>query len=238
MLTPPESGESPVVGPREGPGFTIINGGLHATSGNAAFTTTEPDRMHATQQPRHNVENMWNSLADRVSRESSIRPVHGHQAHAPDTKAAVQQQIADANQAAVDRQISVEVAKLVASFRTPDASTEEIPQPTNSIPYHGLDDESLREFRQYIYKEEYGAQIEEEALLNRLELAWREGVRADYHKMVEHLSVFMARERAILTWFELKRHLAALERAGERMFPAISLRVQCLLRYANHKCSC
>jgi len=208
MLTPPESGESPVVGPREG--------AFQAASGNATFTATDTSHLHVTQQSRHNVENMWNSLADRVSRESSILPEHGHRAYASETKAAVQQQIADANQAAVDRQISVEVAKLVASFRTPDASTEEIPQPANSIPYPGLDDESLREFRQYIYKEDCGIQIEEGALLNRLELAWREGVRADYHKMVENLPVFMARERAILTWLELKRHLAALERAGER----------------------
>ena len=230
MLTPPESGESPVVGPREG--------AFQAASGNATFTATDTSHLHVTQQSRHNVENMWNSLADRVSRESSILPEHGHRAYASETKAAVQQQIADANQAAVDRQISVEVAKLVASFRTPDASTEEIPQPANSIPYPGLDDESLREFRQYIYKEDCGIQIEEGALLNRLELAWREGVRADYHKMVENLPVFMARERAILTWLELKRHLAALERAGERKFSRHVPRVCCLLCCTDHTNQC
>ena len=121
-------------------------------------------------------------------------------------------------QAAVDRQISVEVAKLVASFRTDDAATEEVPQPNNSIPYRGLDADSLRALRQYIYGEEHGLKIDEEALLNRLELAWREGVRGDYQKMVEDIPAFIARERAILTWLELKRHLAALERADQRTF--------------------
>ncbi|KAF2852312.1 hypothetical protein T440DRAFT_39761 [Plenodomus tracheiphilus IPT5] len=216
MLTPPESGESPIVGPREGPTFTTVNNGPHPTNGNAAFTNTDPQHQHSGQQPRYVVGEVWNRLASGTSRESSAMPVNKNQVPAPDTKAAAQQQIADANQAAIDRQISVEVAKLVASFRTPDAATEEIPQPTNSIPYRGLDEESLRALRRYIYEEERGIQVNEEALLNRLELAWREGVRADYQKMVENIPVFIARERAILTWFELRRHLAALERAGER----------------------
>jgi hypothetical protein len=55
-------------------------------------------------------------------------------------------------------------------------------------------------------------------LLNRLEKTWREGVRADYYKIHDNIPVFIARERAFLTWMELKRHLAALQRANERMF--------------------
>ncbi|KAH9871907.1 hypothetical protein J1614_006165 [Plenodomus biglobosus] len=217
MLTPPESGESPIVGPREGPNFSVINNGSHATDGNKAFSSADLHHQHAGQQPRYVVGEVWNRLASGTSRESSALSVIGHQLPTPDTKGAAQQQIVDANQATVDRQISMEIAKLVASFRTPDAAaTEEIPQPTNSIPYRGLDEESVRALRRYVYEEENGIQVDEETLLNRLELAWREGVRADYHKMVENIPVFIARERAILTWLELRRHLAALERAGER----------------------
>ncbi|KAI8936940.1 hypothetical protein NX059_006168 [Plenodomus lindquistii] len=216
MLTPPESGESPIVGPREGPNFTTINNPSHATNSNAAFTSVDPHHQQSGQPPRYVAGDNWNRLASVTSRESSALPVNGYQVSALDTKAAAKQQIADANQAAVDRQISVEVAKLVASFRTPDAATEEIPQPTNSIPYRGLDEDGVRALRQYIYEEDSGIQVNEETLLNRLELAWREGVRADYQKMVDNIPVFIARERAILTWFELRRHLAALERAGER----------------------
>lgn len=215
MLTPPESGESPIGGPPEGPSFTT-NSGSHATNGNAAFMSMDPYHRHAAQQPRYVVGEIWHRLASRTSQENSALPAYGYQVPKPESKAAVHQQIADANQAAVDRQISMEVAKLVASFRTPDAAREEIPQPTNSIPYRGLDEETIRALRRYVYEEESGIQVDEEMLLNRLELAWREGVRADYHRMVENFPVFIASERAILTWFELRRHLAALERAGER----------------------
>jgi hypothetical protein len=138
----------------------------------------------------------------------------------------VQQQIAQANQAAVDKQISVEVAKLVASFRSDDAAFEEIPQQNASIPYRGLDYDSLRALRAAIYNEESTVQWDEETLLNRLEKVWREGVRADYDKMVENIPVFIARERAILTWIELRRHLAALDRAGQREFASF-LQISC-----------
>ncbi|KAF1947614.1 hypothetical protein EJ02DRAFT_449096 [Clathrospora elynae] len=220
MLTPPESGESPILEPREGPGFTAANGGGHATNGNAAFTIVNAHQSQAGQQPHDLVEGIWDRLSAEAnaSRESNtaLRPAQGHPAHPADSKAAVQQQIANANQAAVDRDISVELAKLVASFRSDDAPSEEIPHPSNSIPYRGLDDDSLRALRQYIYGEVHGVPLDEEALLNSLEKMWREGVRADYHKMIENIPVFIARERAFLTWVELKRHLAALERANRR----------------------
>lgn len=129
---------------------------------------------------------------------------------------AVQQQIVQASQAHVDKQISVEFAKLVASFRTDDAASENIPQQNTSTPYRGLDYDSLRALRSLIYNEECSVQWDEETLLNRIEKVWRESVRADYDKMVENIPVFIARERAILTWVELRRHLAALDRADRR----------------------
>jgi hypothetical protein len=87
------------------------------------------------------------------------------------------------------------------------------------VPYRSLDHDSLKALRSYLYGEESGVREDEEALLNSLEKTWREGVRADHEKMVENIPVFIARERAILTWIELKRHLAALERADQRTEP-------------------
>jgi hypothetical protein len=220
LLTPPESGQSPTAGPREGSGFTAVNSGGHSTNGNAAFATANAHPTPAADQSQNIVDGIWNKLAGEASksRESSttLGSAYTQPAHPVESKAAVQQQIANANQAAVDRQISVEVAKLVASFRSEDAASEEIPQPNNSITYGGLDYDGLRALRQYIYGEERGVRLDEEALLNRLEKAWREGVRADYYKMIENIPVFIARERAFLIWVELKRHLAALQRANER----------------------
>jgi hypothetical protein len=226
MLTPPESGESPTIGPREGGGFTAVNGSGHATNGNAAFTSARTHEQQVPQQvsqQHHNiVEGVWNKLAAEANKSRHLNmltgPASNHATHPTETTAAVQQQIENATQAAADRQVSVQMAALVASFRSDDGVPEELPQPNNSIPYRGLDYDGLRALRQYIYGEERGVSMDEEALLNQLERTWREGVRADYNKMIENIPVFIARERAFLTWVELKRHLAALLRANERTF--------------------
>ena len=215
MLTPPEPGESPIAGPREGPVFTSINGG--APSDNGAPRKSN----HTEEQPHKVVEGVWDRLAARESNNSpqpnpSWAAANADTSQSAESKLAVQQQIAQADQATVDKQISIEVAKLVASFRSDDAAFEEVPQQNASIPYRGLDYDSLRALRSLIYNEECSVQWDEETLLNRLEKAWREGVRADYDKMVENIPVFIARERAILTWIELRRHLAALDRADRR----------------------
>ncbi|CAN9183570.1 unnamed protein product [Alternaria alternata] len=220
MLTPPESGESPTIGPREGAGFTALNGSAHATNGNAAFTSTKTHEQQVSQQPNSIVEGVWNKLAAEASKSRYLSTLSGpaptQAAHSTETKAAVQQQIANATQAAADRQISVQMAALVASFRSDDGVPEELPQPNNSISYRGLDYDGLRALRQYIYGEERGISMDEEALLNQLERTWREGVRADYNRIIENIPVFIARERAFLTWVELKRHLSALLRANDR----------------------
>ncbi|PZC96274.1 hypothetical protein A1F95_05486 [Pyrenophora tritici-repentis] len=232
MLTPPESGESPTIPPRDGGGFMSVNGGGHATNGNAAFSNANTTQPQASRQPQNLVEGIWSKFIPEASRSpnqpsASIYPT--------DSKAAAQQQIASANQAAVDRQISVDVAKLVASIRTDDAAPEERPQPSNSVPYRGLDHEGLCALRQYIYGEDRGMSMEEETLLNLLERTWREGVRADYHKMVENIPVFIARERAFLTWVELKRHMAALQRANERWSAEGGSRAEIERRIQQHK---
>jgi hypothetical protein len=211
MLTPPESGESPIMGPREAGKFISIDGGGHVPNDRATFAAANAYQAQTSQQRQSIVEGVWNRLA-----VEGVRSRDASTSHPTEGKGAVDQQMANANQAAVDRQISVEVAKLVATFRSDDAGSEEIPQPNNSIPYRGLDYDGLRALRQYIYGEEHGISVDEEVLLNQLEKTWRERVRADYHKMVENIPVFIARERAFLTWVELKRHLAALQRANER----------------------
>ncbi|KAF9697297.1 hypothetical protein EKO04_004804 [Ascochyta lentis] len=212
MLTPPEPGGSPTAGSREGLGFTSVNGGVPNENGNLRPQTQNE------QQPQKIVEGVWEKLVARDGSSpqqlnSSWAAANSSSAQPADSKLAVQQQIA---QAKVDKQISVEVAKLVASFRSDDAAFEEVPQQNASIPYRGLDYDSLRALRSLIYNEECSVQWDEETLLNRLEKAWREGVRADYDKMVENIPVFIARERAVLTWIELRRHLAALDRADRR----------------------
>ncbi|KAG9192847.1 hypothetical protein G6011_11581 [Alternaria panax] len=220
MLTPPESGESPTMGPREGGGFPTVNGSGHATNGNAAFTSAKTHEQQMSQQPNSMVEGVWSKLAAEAHKSQYLStlsgPAYAQAAHLTETDAAVQQQIANATQAAADRQISVQMAALVASFRSDNGAPEELPQPSNSIPYRGLDYDGLRALRQYVYEEECGVSVDEEAFLNQLERTWREGVRADYNKMIENIPVFIARERAFLTWVELKRHLLALLRARNR----------------------
>ncbi|KAH3917747.1 hypothetical protein HBI56_111700 [Parastagonospora nodorum] len=214
MLTPPESGESPIVGPREGAGFSAINGGAsaHAVGG---FSSVGANATSNGQQHQNIAEGVWSRLApgerNGTRGASSLWPAtNGHSA---DSKAPAH---ALAEQAAAERQITESVAQLVAGFRTGDVGPEKVPQSGASIPYRGLDYDSLRALRSYIYNEEGAVRVEEEVLLNRLERIWRELVRADSQKMLENVPVFIARERALLTWIELKRHMAAFERAEQR----------------------
>ncbi|KAH7088139.1 hypothetical protein FB567DRAFT_331855 [Paraphoma chrysanthemicola] len=206
MLTPPESGESPVVGPRDGSGFSAIHDGGAANA-------------HASHAGQHQniVEGVWSrfAAADRNASREAAAPWQPRNGLHPDSKAAAQQQIALSEQAAAERQITENVAQLVAGFRE-HAVPEKVPQAGISIPYRGLDYDSLRALRSYIYNEEAAAHIDEEALLNKLERIWREGVRADLEKLIANVPVFVARERAFLTWIELKRHVAAFERAERR----------------------
>jgi hypothetical protein len=217
MLTPPESGESPIVGPREGAGFAATNGG-EAPHGAGTFTTVITHAPQNAQQHQSITDGAWSRFAPgegNTSRgsnsswpASTTQPV--------DSKAAGR---AHADQAAAERQITENVAQLVAGFRSGEVGPEKVPQSSTSVPYRGLDYDSLRALRSYIYNEDGGVRVDEEALLNRLERTWRELVRADSQKMLENVQVFIARERALLTWIELKRHMAAFERAEKSKLP-------------------
>lgn len=208
MLTPPESGESPVAGPREGPGFTSANG--RDTPGGL------PHMHHPQgQAPQNIAEGVWSRFA--ASERNDSRESRPSWPDARDSKAAVQQQIALANHAAAtERQITVDLARMVASFRTDETAYEEVPHPSNSVPYKGLEYDSLRALRSYVYDEESSGPFDEDALLNRLEKTWRESVRGDFDKIAEDPAIFIARERAFLTWIEMRRHMAAFERAHQR----------------------
>jgi hypothetical protein len=214
MLTPPESGESPIVGPREGAGFAAINGG-EAPHGAGTYTTGIAHAPHNGQQHQTTADGVWSRFppnegnAPRGPNSSWPGPI----AQPVDSTTAVRSQ---ADQAAAERQITEKVAQLVAGFRSGDVGPEKVPQSSTSVPYRGLDYDSLRALRSYIYNEDGGVRVDEEALLNRLERTWRELVRADSQKMLENVQVFIARERALLTWIELKRHMAAFERAEKR----------------------
>jgi hypothetical protein len=214
MLTPPESGESPIVGPREGAGFSAINGGgaLH-TAG--AFDTVNAHGTQNGQQHQNIAEGVWNRLApdERNGPRGTTSSWGATNGQPADSKPAAH---GLAEQAAAERQITESVAQLVAGFRTGDVGPENVPKSGASIPYRGLDYDSLRALRSYIYNEEGVVRVDEEVLLNRLERIWRELVRADSQKMLENVPVFIARERALLTWIELKRHMAAFERAEQR----------------------
>jgi hypothetical protein len=211
MLTPPESGESPVVGPREGAGFGAINGGEGARTG--TFTTTIAHAPQHGQQHQSLADGAWSRSAPNEGNTSKGASWPGQPV---DSRTAVR---AQADQAAAERQITENVAQLVAGFRSGDVGPEKVPQSGTSVPYRGLDYDSLRALRSYIYNEEGGVRVDEEALLNRLERTWRELVRADSQKMLENVQGFIARERALLTWIELKRHMAAFERAEKRKLP-------------------
>ncbi|KAF2727427.1 hypothetical protein EJ04DRAFT_505727 [Polyplosphaeria fusca] len=76
----------------------------------------------------------------------------------------------------------------------------------------GLDADTLRAFRRYIYYDEEGPECEEELLLHRLEKAWRDIVRTSKKAALGNAKLFAARDRAFLTWLELRRHLAELDR--------------------------
>lgn len=228
MVTPPESHESPVVPAARGsissstvnvnapPGVQTqgmvegvwdrlatgaLNGSRHGSvSSQAAMANSAWSTVNAAPQPA-------GPRRTSLAVDAATQPA-SHTATSPSSNM---------------RQLGAEISKLVSDL-TPDyeasanghAATEDAGR--NGGPYRGLDDDTLRALRAYIYHEETTVQWDEDGLLRRLEIAWRDGVRSDYNRMLDNISTFIARERAFLTWIELKRHLADLDRADKRTF--------------------
>ncbi|KAF1978647.1 hypothetical protein BU23DRAFT_449901 [Bimuria novae-zelandiae CBS 107.79] len=199
VSTPPESSQSPI-GPAQGAPnpshFTAVN-------------TSSAHPSHAQSV----VDGVWNRLAEvgingsRNGSMASLAPEISSQPAPPVTT----------------RQLGAEISQLVSDL-TPQATATNgqgaVPavaaDAQRSNPYPGLDVETLYALRDYIYQEKTEVDWDEDGLLRRLETAWREGVRSDYNRMLDNVPAFIARERAFLTWIELKRHLADLQRAGTR----------------------
>ncbi|KAF2000130.1 hypothetical protein P154DRAFT_492731 [Amniculicola lignicola CBS 123094] len=80
----------------------------------------------------------------------------------------------------------------------------------------GLDADTLRAFRAYLYPGENDMLPDEDTLLRRLEMAWRNGVRPGVRSSRENPALFAAIDGAFLTWLELRRHLAELLRVEKR----------------------
>lgn len=130
-------------------------------------------------------------------------------------------------------QLSSELGNLVSTFlddgSTSSSRHQHTPSPAPGQSGHedgrnneqgpsGLDVETLHAFRRYIYPGESGPMpaAEEDALLRRLETVWRENVRTSHTRTMGNTPLFAARDRAFLTWIELRRHLADLDRVGQR----------------------
>ncbi|PSN67277.1 hypothetical protein BS50DRAFT_494499 [Corynespora cassiicola Philippines] len=229
MLTPPESSESPIV-----PARAMTNGD------NGSFAAVNP-----ANAPGHSiVESVWNRLSSGsangvASHASSRAAIHVHPHQGPQAAITASPQPAA-------RQLGSELASLVANFPSQDrangwgASASAItPQPSlEELPRHnrGLDTDTLRALRAYIYYEGAEAHsVDEDALLQRLEAAWRDHVRTDQHRIMQDPALFIARERAFMTWIELKRHLADLDRADKRWRNEGSSAPEIERRIAQHR---
>lgn len=230
MLTPPESGESPIVGTREAASYMASN---HREAVNGGSAPAVAGYAHPSQPGQNIAEGVWSRFAGSERHGSNDQHAAWSASHpeTADTKAAAQQQTALAYQAATERQITVDLARMVASFRSDETAFEDVPHPNNSVPYRGLEYDSLRALRSYIYEEESGVPFEEDTLLNRLEKTWREYVRGDFERIAEDPLSFVARERAFLTWIEMRRHLAAFDRAHQRKNCLADLQSKALTQY-------
>ncbi|KAF2267956.1 hypothetical protein CC78DRAFT_32985 [Lojkania enalia] len=137
------------------------------------------------------------------------------------------------------RQVAAELENLVSNFlwdmgtaakgheyRTASPATPQFAPgeaSRNGTAHRGLDIDTLRAFRRYIYPNQDGPECEEELLLRRLETAWRDTVRSCHKANYGNTTLFAARDRAFLTWIELKRHLAELERVDKCTYRALCL---------------
>ncbi|KAF2678419.1 hypothetical protein K458DRAFT_480896 [Lentithecium fluviatile CBS 122367] len=236
MFTPPESSESPIVpgkgsiGNSEAIHFTAVNAnpaqatlvqsvieGVRdrlATVGMNGSRHGSVSSQPATNTPAWSAVNTAAQLPERrrSSLANEIKPAPPQATNVPSLD--MRQLGADISKLVADLTPEYGIANGHAASVTTSQTAEEGPR--NDGPYRGLDPDSLRALRAYIYREETNVTWDEDSLLRRLETAWREGVRSDHDRVLDNIPRFIARERAFLTWIELKRHLADLDRADKR----------------------
>jgi len=237
MYTPPESSESPIV-PGRGSIGNSDGGQFAAVQPNPAQATPGQGVIEGVWD-RLAVVGMAGSRNGSISSQPATNtgtwPAGNTAAHATERRRsslATEIKHQPTPQSAANaplsnmRQLSADISKLVSDLtRKSDIPNGHATSGTSSLaavedtlrgPYVGLDEDVLRALRAYIYREDTSVVWEEEPLLSHLETAWRSGVRLDDKIMLENVPVFIARERAFLTWIELKRHLADLDRADKR----------------------
>ena len=239
MYTPPESTDSPIVpgrgsmGNSDGGQIAAVNANAGQAPPGQSFVEGVWDRLTNSAM----VGSRNGSISSQPSAHTNTWPAATTAAHATERRRSslaneikLQPAQAAAQQAPLSnmRQLSADISRLVsdltrkadgpnghsAAGQSPPVAAED----GSRGPYGGLDEDNLRALRAYIYREETNVAWEEEQLLSRLEAAWRSGVRLDDKIMLENIPVFIARERAFLTWIELKRHLADLDRADKRTY--------------------
>ncbi|CAI6340129.1 unnamed protein product [Periconia digitata] len=241
MVTPTDSNGSPIVAARGSMG----NGDANGSHLNQGTSTNGYANGHANGHANGTLtanglnghaEGQWGVNGSRNGSTSSQAASSWSMAHASQpaavdrrrsslaTEITSQPPPATSASSAAVRQFAADMSQLVAtttSFRVAASenhipSGEEGARSATNEPYRGLDEDTLQALRAYIYHEETSVQWDEEALLLRIETIWRTGVRSDRNIIMDNLQAFVARERALLTWIELKRHLADLDRADKR----------------------
>lgn len=220
--TPREASQSPI-----GPGQGSSMGGENSSH----FAALNVGSGH-TSQVQSVVDGVWNRLAEagiNGTRDGGMASSWGGintGTHPVEPRRGSSQagSAVTKDAGAGIRQLGAEISQLVSDLTSQAATTNgQNGIPAVPVPYPGLDVETLHALRDYIYQETTEVEWDEDGLLSRLESTWREGVRSDYDRMVLDIPAFIARERAFLTWIELKRHLADLQRAGTRTYPIITL---------------
>jgi hypothetical protein len=123
------------------------------------------------------------------------------------------------------QQLSADIGSLVSNFLEDEDTDDTRHAPSSTAPEgmqressgtQGLDVQTLQALRSYIYRSEDGPKWDEGTLLRRLETAWRRQVRTGPNRAAGDVALFAARDRAFLTWIELRRHQTDLVQAQER----------------------
>jgi hypothetical protein len=176
--------------------------------GNASFHDLTPREMYGSRRP--------SALSQTVPMHGGLEARHASTPPLPSL-----------------HQLSSELGCLVSNFledgSAADLRAQHTPSPApqqfardetlrDASVRRELDPETLLAFRSYIYPGESGPKWDEEVILRRLETVWRDNIRTGHDLTRDDAVLFIVRDRAFLTWIELRRHLADLDRADKRTY--------------------